>query len=85
MTVTLSEFEEFMNRLHQQNLEKLSRSKLRTAIRHYWDVGSSATVDSRMKTLREEGWISKAQEGDKYELHEEQQNQFAKIMDGEKE
>jgi len=80
MTVTLSEFEEFMDRLRSEGLEKITTKNLRRAIRHFWDVGSSATVDSRMETLKEEGWIEKTKAGDKWELQEEKENNIAQLM-----
>lgn len=59
MTVTLDELEEFIETFEENGLEQIKEQNLRKAIRAFWNVASDATVQSRINTLQDEGWIEK--------------------------
>jgi len=68
MTVTIDELEDFISHFHEQNLEKIEDKNMRKAVRHYWNVASQPTVDSRLETLKAEGWIKKKPHTDKWTI-----------------
>jgi hypothetical protein len=71
MTVTMDEFEEFIQVYKDQGIEKAREEDLRKAIRHFWNVASSVTVDDRVQTLREEGWIEKEPHSNTFRINHE--------------
>jgi len=75
MTVTIDDIEDFMSHFHDQNIGKLEDKNLRKAIRHYWNVASEVTVDSRIETVKGEGWIKKNKTGNTWELKSEEERE----------
>jgi len=71
MAVTMDEIEEFMQLLQNQDIGKISDKDLRKAIRHYWNVASKPTVDSRIETLEGEDWIEKVAHADAWKINED--------------
>ena len=71
MAVTIDEIEDFVEVFHDQKIEKVKENDLRKAIRHYWNVASQPTVDDRIETLEEEGWIEKVSHSNSWKITEE--------------
>ena len=80
MTLTLDELEDFMEHFHEQNLEKIEEDNMRKAIRHYWNVATPATVESRLQTLQDEGWIEKKPKSSVWIINEEPEEGIGKLF-----
>lgn len=80
MTVTLQEFQDFIDVFKNQGIEELKEGQLRRAIRHHWNVGSQPTVDSRIQTLKEEGWIKKLKKGDRWKIIHDRDEGIGKLF-----
>lgn len=80
MTVTMDEFEDFIELYKEQKIEKVSENDLRKAIRHFWNVASKPTVDDRIETLKSEGWIKRKSHSNNFEIKHEKDDPIEKIF-----
>lgn len=80
MAVTIDEIENFMEVFQNQGIEKISEKDLRKAIRHYWNVASQPTVDDRIETLEEEGWIELIPHSSNYKVIHEKSESIEQIF-----
>jgi len=80
MALKLQEFEDFMQVLIDQGMKKIENENLRKAVRHYWDIGTPVTVDSRIETLKEEGWIEKKPNSTVWIINEEKEEGIEKLF-----
>lgn len=84
MALKLQEFEDFMQVLIDQDMEKIEEPNLKKAVRHYWDIGTPVTVESRIKTLKEEGWIEKKPNSKIWKINHDQEPGIEKLFQDKK-
>lgn len=80
MALKLQEFEDFMQVLIDQDMEQIKNSNLKTAVRHYWDIGTPVTVESRIETLKEEGWIEKKPNSNIWLINQEKEEGIEQLF-----
>jgi len=80
MSVSIKEYEEFMQVLIDQNMEKIEDNNLKKAIRHFWDIGSEATVNSRINTLESEDWITQEKHSDTWIVNHDRTEGIEKLF-----
>lgn len=80
MTVTLDELENFIETFEKNGLEEITEQNLRKSIRAFWNVASDATVQSRINTLQDEGWIEKQKKSDVWTINHEKEDGIEKLF-----
>jgi len=80
MTVTLDELENFIETFEKNGLEEITEQNLRKSIRAFWNVASDATVQSRINTLQDEGWIEKQKKSDVWTINHEKEEGIEKLF-----
>lgn len=80
MVVTIEELQDFIEVFNEQGIEKISDRKLKKAIRRYWNVASKPTVESRIETLKEEGYISKVSHSEKWNIEDNTDSDFEELF-----
>lgn len=80
MTVTMDELEKFVEVFHEQEIQKIKTKDLKKAVRHYWNVASDPTVQDRINTLVQEGWIEPVQGGKEFKIKEDAGSSIEKLF-----
>jgi len=80
MTVTLDELEDFIQTFEENGLNEIEEQNLRKAIRAFWNVASDATVQSRINTLQDEGWIEKKKKSKIWIIHHEKEEGIEQLF-----